>query len=365
MAKGLTVALWLGVGATGQLGPPPDLPPLPGSERAPPPEQPKQRPSTPPPAPAPARPSSPPPEPIPDQPPGPAPAPPELPPDPKTLGLPEPDDPRAVDPAAADPFANIEDAEPPQPEVSGPPPAPEKGPGAAPMMPGAEPGLIPGEDEQRPWLPPPERPLYSGVGLFVGAGVTFVIAVVEQSIAHVLVAEECIRPSDGANLETSEDFGNLLVECAPGLVPAAALRIHSDLNLFATVLFSGVGAGLRANRDAWDVVFGEHRIRDRNRSLLIAGGALSGIGFATWLTTSAVAWNMLGNCGDADCAIRARLLAFTTRDLSVAMMAAGVGMLSYGFVARGARRRFERERAISVEPIAGLQMLGIGVRGSL
>jgi len=231
----------------------------------------------------------------------------------------------------------------------------------------AKPGQIPpgslDEEAARPRVPPPARPQFSGVGMLVGAGVTFVVAIVEQSIAHRLVARECIEPAEGADIQTAEDFGNLLINCAPGLVPAAPLRIHSDVNLIATVALTAAGAGLRGHRDAWDDVFRRQKKSKRHRALSIAGATLIPVGFASWLITSAAAWKRLGSCTDASCAIKARLMAFTTRDASVAVVAAGAGMLAYGLAYNRSHGRFAREKALTVAPQVSWQSLGLQLRG--
>jgi hypothetical protein len=105
-------------------------------------------------------------------------------------------------------------------------------------------------------------------------------------------------------------------------------------------------------------------MRKRHRALSIAGAALIPVGFASWLITSAVAWKRLGNCEDADCAIKARLMAFTTRDASVAVVAAGAGMLAYGLSYRRSHARFAREKALTVGPQISWQSLGLALRGS-
>jgi hypothetical protein len=245
--------------------------------------------------------------------------------------------------------------EPPQPEPGGPPPADPQPKavgersvargGAA----GAEP--LPGsEDDERPALrlPPPRRPPYSGVGLFVGAGVTFSAALSEQIVAHVLVKRRCIEPfAAQASSDEAESFEQALLRCAPGVLPAVVLRVHSDLGLLATIGLASAGAALRAHRQAYDDVFADRPARAMT-GLRAAGIALVGTGVVTWLTTGAISWGLLASCRDAKCATRARLLAFTTRDTGAVLIAAGAGMLTYAIAHGRAYDRFFRDRMLSV-----------------
>ncbi|MCX4245378.1 hypothetical protein [Paraliomyxa miuraensis] len=220
---------------------------------------------------------------------------------------------------------------------------------------GAEP--LPGgdEDDERPTFhfPPPQRPPYSGVGMFVGAGLTFSAALSEQIVAHVLVKRRCIDPFDepvdpmAPPLSEAEDIGNTLLECAPGVLPALVLRIHSDIGLLATIGLASAGSALRARRRAYDDVFGNRPVRDM-KGLRIAGVGLIGTGVVTWLTTGALSWGLLATCRDTKCATRARLVAFTTRDTGAVLIAAGSGMLAYALAHRRAYDRTQRDRALSV-----------------
>lgn len=260
-----------------------------------------------------------------------------------------------------------------RPEVSEPPPSETSGPALADAEPkagarsiarggtaaGAEP--LPGgdDDDERPLLrlPPPRRPPYSGVGMFVGAGITFSAAISEQIVAHVLVKRRCIEPfasQSELNAMTPEEVGNgvesyadALVKCVPGVLPAMVLRVQSDLSLLATIGLASAGAALRAQRRAYDDAFGDRPPR-RMLGLRAAGLSLLGTGVVTWLTTSAISWGLLASCRDAKCATRARLMAFTTRDTSVALIAAGGGMLTYAVAHGRAYDRFFRDRALSV-----------------
>ena len=258
--------------------------------------------------------------------------------------------------------------EPPQPDVPGPAPAPEAetkaaaagpapaGPGAAPTM-GAE--LLPGDEARPPMLrlPPPRRPPYSGVGLFIGAGITFSAALSEQIVAHILVKRRCIdafasqsTPDADTTDEAEEqarDFGDVLLECAPGVLPAVALRVHSDIGLLATIGLAAAGAALRAQRSGYDDVFGDKPAKPM-LALRATGVTLIGTGVVTWLTTGALSWGVLAGCRTARCATRARLMAFTTRDAGAVLIAVGSGMLAYAVSHRRAYDRFYRERALSV-----------------
>lgn len=223
---------------------------------------------------------------------------------------------------------------------------------------GAEP-LPGGDEDERPVLrlPPPRRPPYAGVGLFIGASVTFSAALAEQIVAHVLIKRRCIEPfaaqagNDATTPEEAEqevrDFATALVQCAPGVLPAVVLRVHSDLGLLATMGLASAGAALRAHRNAYDDVFADRPAR-RMLGLRIAGVGLLGTGVVTWLTTGAASWGLLGACRDAKCATRARLMAFTTRDTGAVLIAAGAGMLTYAIAHGRAHDRFFRDRALSV-----------------
>ena len=343
---------------------PPKLPPLPGEQ---------------PPAPAPTEPGSTPGTPgTPGTPKGPAPQKPTIkqvePTAPTPIG-PVPQ--RPVVPAAAHATSPLGMPPPAatasavaRPEVAEPPAVPAPAAGEATPAPkasgersvargGAE--RLPGGDDEdeRPVLrlPPPRRPPYSGVGLFVGASVTFSAALAEQIIAHVLIKRRCIEPfaaqagNDATTPEEAEqevrDFATALVQCAPGVLPAVVLRVHSDLGLLATMGLASAGAALRAHRNAYDDVFADRPAR-RMLGLRIAGVGLLGTGVVTWLTTGAASWGLLGACRDARCATRARLMAFTTRDTGAVLIAAGAGMLTYAIAHGRAHDRFFRDRALSV-----------------
>ena len=258
--------------------------------------------------------------------------------------------------------------EPSRPEVSEPPsPGPsESAPAKAePKKTGersvARGGAEPSEDDddERPRLrlPPPRRPPYSGVGLFVASGVTFSAALAEQIVAHVLIKRRCIEPFaaqagiDAMTPEQAEqearDFAEALVRCAPGVLPAMVLRVHSDLGLLATIGLASAGAALRAHRQAYDDVFADRPGRPM-LGLRLAGVGLVSTGIVTWFTTGALSWGLLASCRDAKCATRARLMAFTTRDTGAVLIAAGAGMLTYAIAHGRAHDRFFRDRAWSM-----------------
>src|SRR5690606_18430953 len=207
--------------------------------------------------------------------------------------------------------------EPPQPEVSGPPPEPPSSrkrgrPARGPdERPAAVPDLI---DEDAPppsfRLPPPERPPFSAVGLFAGAAVTFVSALTEQIVAHVLVDRRCVRPLSEAEYEDAESVGEAVDRCAPSVLPAVVLRVHSDIALLATIGLATAGGVARGRRDAWDHVFRIER-QPRITGMRVAGIALMATGVITWFTAGAAAWGWLGSCKTASCVNRARIMAFT------------------------------------------------------
>lgn len=350
---------------------PPKLPPLPGERPPPPPETEAVGPATPatptkPSGPAPQKPTATQLQPTPVAPQQPAPT-----------ATPVPTPVRPTVPIEARPATPIglptppPPASPTRPEVIEPPaaaPAAAPGPATAPApgeravarggATGAEP-LPGGEESERPVLrlPPPRRPPYSGLGLFIGAGVTFSLAVSEQVVAHLLVKRRCIEPiaaqakldamtTDEAG-DDAEDFGRALLGCAPGVLPAVVLRVQSDLALLATIGLASAGAALRARRRAYDDVFASRPIRPL-MGLRIAGIGLMGTGVVTWLTTGALGWGLLASCRDAKCATRARLMAFTTRDASAVLIAAGAGMLTYAVAHGRAYDGYFRDRALSV-----------------
>ena len=181
----------------------------------------------------------------------------------------------------------------------------------------------------------------------------FSAALAEQIVAHVLVKRRCIDPFDAPSdpmagpAEEAEDFGQVLLRCAPGVLPAVALRVHSDLGLLATIGLVSAGAAFRAQPKAYDDVFGD-RPPKRMLGLRATGISLVSVGVVTWLTTGAVSWGLLASCRDTRCATRARLMAFTTRDTGAVLVAAGSGMLAYSLAHARAYDRFFRDRALSV-----------------
>lgn len=255
----------------------------------------------------------------------------------------------------------MEPPEPPQPEPRGPAPretpasgeptaAPTKG-GARGASRGGDLGPEDREERRAIRLPPPERPPYSGLGLFIASGVTFSAALSEQIVAHVLVKRRCIDPlAEQAATDPeiqAEGYGRALLGCASGVLPALVLRVQSDLGLLATIGLASAGAAVRAQRSAYDDVFADRRGKPM-MGLRIAGMSLIGTGVVTWLTTGALSWGLLASCRDAKCATRARLMAFTTRDAGAVLIAAGSGMLTYAIAHRRAYDRFYRDRALSL-----------------
>lgn len=329
---------------------PPSLPPLPG-ERAPDTAEPESD------APQPSKPTR-----APDEPkPAPAPAP--------SNGAPDPTPP-------PDGTFSIPTTEPPpQPGTLGPPPepapaptanadpqpAPSKGDGptAAPRI-----GEFPTSDEppQSAYvrLPPPVRPPYRGTGLFIGAGIAATVALTEQIIAHRLVKTRCIDPIGRGEVDTADDVGEVFQQCAPGVLPALALRVHSDIGLLAAVGLATAGGMTRGNADAYGDVFDPPGRRRTVAGLRIAGISLIGAGVVSWLTTGAAAWGVVGNCGTARCVNSGRLMGFITRDLSAAMVASGAGMLGFAETYRRRHDSYTRDRALSIGPTISLQ--GVGMR---
>lgn len=333
---------------------PPVLPPLPGET---PPAEPEPEPAKPE-TPA-ARPSTPTAKPV-APPSEPAPAPAEPAPDEGSFSIPvteEPPQPEATGPAPAPAPA-------PAPDPSEDPPPPRaEGPTAAPRIGEEAPG-----DEKPPGyikLPPPTRPPYRGTGLFIGAGISFGVALTEQIIAHRLVKTRCIDPIGRGEFDTSEDVGDVFTGCAPGVLPALALRVHSDIGLLAAIGLATAGGITRGNHDAYRDVFDTPGQRRKVAGLRIAGISLIGAGVVSWLTTGAAAWGVVGNCGTARCVNSGRLMAFITRDISAGMVAAGGGMLGFAETYRRRHDGYTRDRALSIGPSLSLGGLGLTLSGRI
>lgn len=327
---------------------PPVLPPLPG-EGAPPQSEPEPEPE------APATPSGP---------------------KPKTNAQPAPAPPAPANPTPTEEgsFSIPSREPPPQPEPTGPAPAPAPAP-AAPQPTAADAGptaaprigeLPPSDTPSEPAflrLPPPVRPPYRGTGLFIGAGVAFTVALTEQIIAHRLVKTRCIDPIGRGDYDTGDDVGEAFTGCAPGVLPALALRVHSDIALLAAVGLATAGGMTRATHDAYADVFDAPSRRRTVAGLRIAGISLVGAGVVSWLTTGAASWGVVGNCGTARCVNGGRLMGFITRDLSAAMVASGAGMLGFAETYRRRHDGYTRDKLLSLGPQlsrngAGLRLAG-------
>lgn len=346
-------------------GPPP-LPPLPGDRG-------------PDPAPTPAKPTTPAAKPV-----APAAKPVAPAPEPSTSGEPSVSAPPAAEPSVAAPPASDPDA--PEPSVAQPTGAPD----SEPALPAdAE---LPGNavEPAYPKIPPPPRPPYRGTGLFIGAGVTLAVAIAEQVVAHVLVKKRCIDPiqreldamdaamdepvdptadmdGDGVPdiLEIDSDAeraGELVVDCIPGIVPALALRVHSDLGLLATIGLATAAGMLRARQRAWDDVFG-NKPRAAFTAHRIAGISLVAGGVVTWFATGAGSWGWLSSCKSTSCAVKARILNFSMRDVSAVMIAGGGVLLGFAEAYRRNFDRYERDRAFSVGPSVAIGGGGLSVSG--
>lgn len=263
---------------------------------------------------------------------------------------------------------------PPQPSTLGPAPAPaaeadpkpeppkDESPTAAPRI-----GELPSSEAPPPspyaLLPPPTRPPYRGTGLFIGAGVAAAVALTEQIIAHRLVKTRCIDPIGRGEVDTAEDIGGVFQQCAPGVLPALALRVHSDIGLLAAIGLATAGGMTRGDIEAYDDVFDPPGRRRTVAGLRIAGISLIGAGVVSWLTTGAAAWGVVGNCGTARCVNGGRLMGFITRDVSAAMVASGAGMLGFAETYRRRHDGYTRDRALSIGPTISLQGAGMRVGG--
>ncbi len=270
-------------------------------------------------------------------------------------------------------FSVPETTEPPQPGLIGPPsgpaepaeakpPAPGQGPTAAPRIGELPTSELPPSSAYAP-LPPPVRPPYRGTGLFIGAGIAAAVALTEQIIAHRLVKTRCIDPIGRGEVDTADDVGDVFRQCAPGVLPALALRVHSDIGLLAAVGLATAGGMTRGNADAYSDVFDPPGRRRTVAGLRIAGISLIGAGVVSWLTTGAAAWGVVGNCGTARCVNRGRLMGFITRDLSAAMVASGAGMLGFAETYRRRHDGYSRDRTLSIGPTVSLEGAGMRVGG--
>jgi hypothetical protein len=204
------------------------------------------------------------------------------------------------------------------------------------------------------------------VALFVGASVTFAAALSEQIVAHVLVKRRCIDPIAAEKFDDIEDaevLGEVVAKCIPGVIPAIALRVHSDIGLLASIGMAAGGAILRGRRLAHDDVFGGGPERDF-RGLRWGGVSLIGLGVLTWFTTGGASWGMLAGCKSGKCATTARALNFSMRSTSAAFVAAGAGMLGFSEAYRRNREKFFRDRALSLFPTIGPQHAGLSLHGT-
>ena len=222
--------------------------------------------------------------------------------------------------------------------------------------------------------------------MFVGAGILFAVALSEQIVAHLLVKRRCIDPiaADLADMEdeppividpenpppvidptggSGDEFGDIVSQCAPGVIPALALRVHSDIGLLASIGMATAGGALRGRRQAWDTVFSGKPRRD-NAALRGAGIGLLATGGVLWFSTGAASWGWLTSCGNAKCANRARLFNFMTRDTAALLAASGGALLAFAEVQRRATSSFERDRVLSlgVSRVDGGALLRIGGR---
>ena len=229
---------------------------------------------------------------------------------------------------------------------------------------------MPGGEDEAPVkkMPPPSRPPYRGIGLFVGAGVTFGIALAEQIASHVIVKRRCINPvAEQANMtdpfddETdAEEIGNAIIQCVPGILPVVALRVNSDLALVAMIGMATAGAMLRADRTAYDDAFASRR-QNKIARLRGAGIGVIAVGATAWLTLGPASWGVLAKCGSAKCAGRARVMSFTTRDLGAVLVAAGAAMLAFSETYRRKHELYSRERAIMWAPSIGRGYAGVSL----
>lgn len=279
---------------------------------------------------------------------------------------PEPERPAKPEPAEGS-FSIPETVEPPQPPPSGPTaPPPEAAPTSS-APPTAAPRIGEPTDATPtfPRLPPPARPPYRGTGLFIAGGVAFTVALTEQIVAHHLVKSRCIDPIGRGEFDTGDDVGEAFTGCAPGVLPAMALRVHSDLSLLAAVGLVTAGGMTRANADAYADVFDAEQRRRTVAGLRIAGISLVGAGVVSWLTTGAAAWGVVGNCNTARCVNGGRLMAFITRDLSALMVASGGGMLGYAEAYRRRHDGYSRDRVLSITPQLSWGGAGLSLSGRI
>lgn len=336
------------------LGPPP-LPPLPGEREA---EAAEAASPTQPGAGSgakPVAPAKPPPKAKTAPPPQPDPAPAETPSDAPTWSIPD-----AVDPPQPDGAPSEAEAEAPSAKGAGAPLPP-----ADAKAPRIDDGDGSQEEGVPRWqIPPPRKPPFRGTGLYIGAGVTFAIALTEQIVAHIMVKRNCIDPIARGDYADAEDVGEVVAGCAPGVLPAVALRLNADLALLATIGLAAGGSGVRGTSQAYGDVFGSKPER-RLTGIRAAGIVLLGTGLVTWFGTGAGGWAWLGRCDSGRCANNARLFSFLTRDVSAAMVASGAGMLTFAEVYRRRYDSFLRDRALSAGPSISQGFYGFSIGGRI
>ena len=160
----------------------------------------------------------------------------------------------------------------------------------------------------------------------------------------------------------AERAGELVVDCIPGVVPALALRVHSDIGLLATIGLATAAGMLRARQRAWDDVFGK-KPRAAFLGHRIAGISLIAGGVVTWFASGAGSWGWLSSCRSTKCAVRARILNFSMRDVSAVMVATGGVLLGFAEAYRRNFDRFERDRAFSVGPSVAIGGGGLVMSG--
>jgi hypothetical protein len=184
----------------------------------------------------------------------------------------------------------------------------------------------------------------------------------------VLVKRRCIDPVAEQSMmedpveEEVEQIGEAIVSCVPGVLPAIALRVHSDLALVSAISMAAAGAVLRGQRDAFDHVYASKRRNDIAKLRWAGVGLILG-GVVTYLVTAPTAWGVLAKCDTAKCASRMRIMAFATRDVSAVLIAGGAGMLGYAEGYRRAHEKFGREKALSFSPSFGRGFAGLSLSG--
>ncbi|MEE9383845.1 MAG: hypothetical protein V3V08_10570 [Nannocystaceae bacterium] len=264
-------------------------------------------------------------------------------------------------------------AEPPQPQLEGIAPAPgnhgnppSTGTTAPAMNPAPyPPSLSAGAHPLLPDLEMPPRPETKGTGVFITAGVLFGTAIGEYVASHLMLARRCVRPLVGTDLEGDAADAYLAV-CSVTMLQAGALKLHGSINALASIGAAAAAASIRARYDAHMDVFkhGRHRPTQKLRT---AGTALAGAGLMTWLTSAVITWAGAVACTDLPCAERLRGIQNGLSLGSMAFVATGTAMVTYGILyeRRHTQNATAHRQVQQVQQLKQLQLTPTAARGHI